>query len=400
MKKYLLALLLLPTICFSQVKTEVNLGLDPVTGEPGHINYDTTRTLYFQGPAFVVFGDTVSFAGSSGVWSLNGTNAYFQGYAGLGTTFPRSRFEVMSNYNTTVAQDSTGILLSQSNPAIFGTYPASAPLVLEANGWNTSTSTSQKQRARIYLSGVNAAQSTMPSLHFNVSKDTTIGSDVFYTNGSAVIFNGLIQGVSCNFQGAITSVGSYLKSNNLLNYLNSSVPGQTVVGYNGNTGYFPIEPSASLAVYSNNSQGFLPPILTTAQRDSIGFTVSAVTVTNGGTGYSANFTISNAQALLNLLAPATNGYQIWGGNFFRGTAIVSGGAVTGVTITNGGYFNGAIRIILSGLGTGTGATVKATMSRILPSGLTIFCSDCTATNGHTGVMQAWNAAAATWDNFY
>ena len=152
-------------------------------------------------------------------------------------------------------------------------------------------------------------------------------------------------------------------------------------------------------MYSNGKQGFLPPILTKSIRDSIGYTVSSITVTNGGSGYTSAPSVTNNQTYLNPSAPVTNGVLSWGGSFLMGTVTISGGAVTAVAVNQGGYFNGAVKINFVG-GGGTGAAATATMSRLLPDGLTIYCSDCIATDSSTGVLQTWQASTSTWKNFW
>lgn len=394
MKKLLIILFILPTIAFSQIKTAINFGINPATGRAGFLNYDTSRTIYYQGPGLYAIGDTV-YSSSSGVWSLNGDNeAYYLGYAALGTNDPRSRFEIQTSYNTTSGIDSLGLMLSQSNPATSSQRITSPPFVLEAPAWNTTTSASQPSRFRMYAQGQSGAGGVSPDVYFQTAKDTTNYSTIFRITGSTVIFSAGIQATTGTFSGSVTAAGLNSNSNNMYN---TTGVGQNVFGKTALS--FPSEPAAIAIMYSNGIQGFLPPVMTMAQRDSFGYTVSAVTMTNGGIGYTSAPNVTNTQTYLNLSAPATNGKQDWGGSFFMGTATISGGAVTGVTITKGGYFNGAVKINFSG-GGGTGAAATATMSRLLPDGLTIYCSDCTATDSSTGVLQTWQNSSSTWKNFW
>ena len=398
MKKIFLILFLIPSFCFSQLKTVKNLGLDPATGEPGYVNLDTFRTIYYHSPLYTI-GDTVysdtTGTGGSGVWSLNGTKAYYLGYAGLGTNDPRSRFEIQTSYNTTTAIDSLGLILSQSNPATNVLQKASPPLIWEAPGWNTATSASLLSRFRVYTQGASGSGGATPTVYFQVAKDTSnYVTPISFTGGTTTQFGGVILGTSGTFTSTITANGLISAGNNVLN---SGGTKQTIVGNNIANPSIPIEPSAIFAMYGSGKQGFLPPIMTQAQRDSIGYTVSDVTITNGGSGYTSAPNVTNTQTYLNSSAPATNGAQSWGGNFFMGTATISGGAVTGVTITHGGYFNGAIKINFVG-GGGTGAAATATMSRLLPPFLRIACSDCTADDGSTGVMQTWQESTSSWKN--
>lgn len=392
MKKLFLILLLVPSFLFAQVKVERNVGLDPVTGEPGYVNLDTFRTVYHHSPLYVigdtVFVDTTGFTGGTGgVWSLNGTKAYYMGYAGLGRNDPRSRFEISTDYNTTVGIDSLGLMLSQKTPSIFGSYKSGPPLIMEVPGWNTTTSASQPSRFRMYAQGASGAGGQYPSVFFGVAKDTVnYVNFLTYQAGFINLFNTLL-GTNASFSSTLFATqGVSGNGINIFNNPASGNPGQTMFGKAPAT--FPSEPAAIVAMYSNGIQGLLIPVLTTAQRDSIGYTVSAVTMTNGGTGYTSAPNVTNTQTYLNGSAPAANGVQSWGGSFFSGTATISGGSVTGVTITHGGYFNGAIKINFSG-GGGTGATATATMSRILPEGLLIYNSTLHEAEIWTGT--SWTA---------
>lgn len=398
MKKIFLILVLLPAFCFAQNKTEKNLGLDPVTNQPGYVNLDTFRTVYYHSPFYTigdtVYIDTTHMSGSS-VWSLNGTRAYYMGYVGTGTNFPRSRFELATTYNTTVGVDSLGIILSQSNPSTSGSYKASPPLIMEVPTWNTTTSTSSPSRFRIYAQGASGASGLYPDVFFQIAKDTVNYINSFkITGGSTVIFAAGIQASTGTFSGSVTAGGLNSNQNNMFNTNGSA---QTVVGKSPAS--WPSEPSAIFTMYSNGKQGFLPPILTKSIRDSIGYTVSSITVTNGGSGYTSAPSVTNNQTYLNPSAPVTNGVLSWGGSFLMGTVTISGGAVTAVAVNQGGYFNGAVKINFIG-GGGTGAAATATMSRLLPDGLTIYCSDCIATDSSTGVFQTWQASTSSWKNFW
>lgn len=382
--------LLLSISCSAQITTHVLSAFDPVSGRAGYKVYDTARTYFYKSPLYLD-GDTVKTS-SGGVFSLNGTSAYYNGgRVGIGVLpAPRTRLHLESGYTTNVPVDTMAFMLSDtsqwnaSNPTY---YPIPPPFIMEANGTNGGVN--RKTRFRVYVQGANG---TTPTIYFQSAPDTTnyttwLRLDQVYPN-----FPQGITSTSGNFsaqvhsQGFINSAGS-----NLWNYStgNSSL-GKNAYGSSGYT----IDPSAILALYSNGIQGLLLPTLTTSQRDSIGWKVGSITVTNGGSGYTSTPGVS--YSLANSSAPATNGVLTTGGNTPTGTTVtLSGGVVTAITITDGGYYNGFVKVLISG-GGGSGATATANMVRRLPAGLTIYCSDCTATDASTGVNQTWNGT--TWKN--
>lgn len=386
--KYFFSILLF--ICGSvnaQTTPRKLMGLDPVTFRPGYVWPDTVKTYYYHSPLYTV-GDTIyldSSASGGGQWKLIGNNIRNSntGKVGVNIDTAHAQFEVASPTNTTQIIDSTGIMLSTPFSATFGANKNPGPLVFKSSIWTGSTGGSASyQYMRLGVIG--------NYFYLQNSSNGVTYNNIFHTAGNYTIFDGPIQGSSTNFSSGVTASGLSSNGNNMLN---SNGSGQTTVG---KTPYsYPTEPSAIAAFYGNGKQGVLLPVLTTAQRDSMGWTVSAVTITNGGAGYTS--APNPVGSYLNGSAPAVNGVLSWGGNYFAGTATISGGVVTGVTITQGGYFNGAVKINFVG-GGGSGATATATMSRLLPAGLTIYCSDCTATDASTGVTQTWNGTS--WKNYW
>lgn len=387
MKRLIFPLLLLISIsCSAQITTNVLSGYDPVSGRPGYKVYDTARTYFYQSPLYVD-GDTVKTTGGS-VFSLNGTDAYYNGgRVGVGVTSPRTRFHLESGYKTNVPIDSMAFMLSdtsQWNTSNAGYYPIPPPFIIEAN--TQFSGVPRKTRFRIYAQGVNGSA---PNVYFQSATDTTNYTTWLRVDGQFPNFLTGIASTSGTFSGIVNTQGF---RNDIGYNLWNKTTGNSSLGKN--TYSYTTEPSAILALYSNGIQGLLLPKLTTAQRDSIGWTVSSITVTNGGSGYTS--TPSVTYSLANPSAPATNGTLTTGGNTPTGTTVtLSGGAVTAITITNGGYYNGAVKILIQS-GGGTGATATANMSRLLPAGLKIYCSDCTANDSSTGVEQTWNGT--DWKN--
>lgn len=387
MKKLFLILLLIPAFCFAQNKTEKNLGLDPATGQPGYVNLDTFRTVYYHSPLYTI-GDTVysdtSHSGG-GQWTLKGNNIFNSnsGKVGINDTVPRAQLEVTSPTNTTTLIDSTGIFLSTPFLATSGQNKSPGPIVFVSKLWNASSGKSVEYRFRIGVIG--------GEIYFQSSSDSgaTYGN-LFHSTGGYTIFDGPIQGSSGSFSSSITAQGLNSNGNNMFN---SNGGGQTPIGKTVTN--YPSDPAAIAMMYSNGIQGFLLPSLTKAQRDSIGWTVSSITVTNGGSGYTWA-SIDGNQHYLNPSAPKANGVQSWGGNYVTGSITISGGVITSIAVVHGGYFNGAIGLGFTGDGTGAAAT--ATMARLLPDGLEIYCTDCVATDASTGVVQVWQNSSQTWKN--
>ncbi len=94
-------------------------------------------------------------------------------------------------------------------------------------------------------------------------------------------------------------------------------------------------------------------------------TISSITVTNGGSGYTSAPNVNFPS-----LTSAGNGYG-WG---VAATAVLTGDAVTAVNVTNGGQYFAtppAITIAAANNGPGSGATATATIAPVANSGGTV-----------------------------
>lgn len=144
--------------------------------------------------------------------------------------------------------------------------------------------------------------------------------------------------------------------------------------------------ASSILDLVTTSKGFTPPSMTSAQRDAIPKVITSVSLVSGGSGYTSAPVISiGASTTVASALP------------FVGTSTVSGGTVTSVGIIYGGGYtatSAAPTLQIGSGGGGTGASGTATLS--YPPGLTIYCTDCTATDGSTGVMQTFNGTG--WKN--
>jgi hypothetical protein len=140
-------------------------------------------------------------------------------------------------------------------------------------------------------------------------------------------------------------------------------------------------PSAILNASSTN-RGFLPPVQTNAQKNARGVSTGTIA---GGSGY------TNGSFTLKQMTGGTGTGSV-------STITVSGGAVTAVTISyeGAGYVVGDV--LSSTLAGGSGFTYTITAITAPATGLTIYCTDCTATDGSTGVTQTYNGS--TWKNYW
>lgn len=137
------------------------------------------------------------------------------------------------------------------------------------------------------------------------------------------------------------------------------------------------------AVLGGNSvhQGFLPPRMTTAGRDSIGY-ISSVTISGG------SWTV-----------PPVISFSGGTGTGAKGVCYIVTGTTIGVYISDHGIgykTSSTVTGTLTG-GTGSGGTVTVNQSGP-DNGLQIFCTDCTATDASTGVLQTWSSSASSWKN--
>jgi hypothetical protein len=143
---------------------------------------------------------------------------------------------------------------------------------------------------------------------------------------------------------------------------------------------YPAATPAQLEIIST-TKTFLPPRMTQTQRNAIVFSTQLRDISLVfGTGY-------------------TNGtYSITfsggGGTGAAGTVTVSSGGYFSYTISNygSGYTSAPTASISAGAGSGGSITVTIPELK----GSTIYCTDCTATDASTGVMQTWNGSA--WKN--
>ena len=134
---------------------------------------------------------------------------------------------------------------------------------------------------------------------------------------------------------------------------------------------------------TSSNRGVLFPRMDSTHRNSISLTTGIINLTLvGGSGYTTGtYTIS---------------FSGGGGTGAAGTVTVVTGQYGSYIISNygSGYTSAPTATISAGAGSGGSITVN------IPSieGLTIFCTNCIANDGSTGVIQTHSSSA--WRNLY
>lgn len=319
--------------------------------------------------------DTISMAAIN-LWQRNGNKIYYNnGNVGIGTDTAMSLLNVQSKettYNASLNDTSALILSGYANATSGSTINYSPGLIFSSNSWDTSTNTVRNTRFKLEASAVNS--STYPlsasdltlKYYDNGSYSTlwTFGGTGRLSFGSTVLNSSSVISVNGTFSSSVSTP--------VLSVTNRGGIGSAFVNSDGQ--------------FQLNTTGtFIPPRLTTASRDSLNLTVTSITIVNAGTGYTTAPTLS-----------FSGSYTFMGNTSFAvATATVAAGSITGTTITTPGHYIQTPTITVTG-GGGSGAILKAVVTQVLTTGATIFCTDCTATDSSTGVMQTWNGTA--WKN--
>lgn len=438
MKKLLLAaFLFISASTYSQIYRSLS-GFEPTTNRPGYIYKDTVTVLpnvplrYLTG--YGTFGSLLDSIGGIG-WGTSGTTAIgsnflgtlnnqslrfrtnntqyavldSNGRFGIGIAQPLSILSVIANSIGVTQTTAKSALLQNQTAATVGNPQWSPSLIFSGQQWNSLTPASQdlsfKLEARP-LSGANV-QGT-----FNLSGSTNAGAYInlanwdlktgLYTlngqhlqlgsggeNGFASGFR--LDGTTTNryisFKGtSAVTIGQDNTTQNLTVRVATTSSGITqgtqAVDVDKTSGALLVggtanDQSAILNI-SRTERGFLPPRLTTAQRDSINLTVSSVTIVNGGTGYTSN-------PALSFTNPTYPGVQA--------AAVVTtrvGNSITVVTVGASGSYTSTPTITVTG-GGGTGAVLVPVMTQVLTRGLMIY-------NTTTDKMQVWNGTI--WNDLF
>lgn len=319
--------------------------------------------------------DTIAIS-SINIWQRNGNSIYYNnGRVGIGVDTAQSLLNVqnLSTIANAPLNDSSGVTLSNGNIATSSNIYYSPPLIFKSQNWNTSTLLPFPTKFKFDVnsfSGVPGPSFSNLNLKYSIDNGLTYLT-LWSFGGNGLLSNG---NTNINSNSVSSLVGSFTSG--------LSTSGNLSATYSTNIGSAYSDSSALFQINTTN-KGFLPPRLTTAQRNLINTIVTGVTITNAGSGYTSTPTVTFSGSVYN---PAI---------IANGVAVVTSNTVTGINIVNRGSYFSIPAISITG-GGGSGATATAITSQNLGSGLTIYCTDCTATDSSTGVMQTWNGS--TWKN--
>lgn len=388
MKRVITAIFLI--VCFSQINAQNTprklLGLDPATGRPGYIWLDTLRTTYYKAPLVATgpYGDTVTVSGSTGSggqWKqFNSGIHYDSGFVGINTGLinpPAALLEIVTSNNITTPVDTSGIILRQPNAATNSLFKYAPSLTWEPQGWNTTTSATQKERVRFTAVGTSGGGGGYPIIALQVAKDTVNYVNVWYTSGTQTTFAGNVSGIAATFSQQVTAANFAQggSGNTTTNNLASSGVGQLSVGLLP----APTYPEAIFAMYSNGSQGMLLPVMTSSERDSVNQQIDSVTITNGGSGYTSAPTINIIGGTkMNGIGPGSSATAAL-------TAVLTGGSVTSATIVRPGAYKVRPTITFTG-GGGSGATGTLVMKQSIHEGFIFY-------NSTIHAIQEWDGTS-------
>lgn len=324
--------------------------------------------------------DTVQYSGAGGsadLWSLQGSNVYRPyGFVGINISNPTARLTLKSNieWNATV-NDSSGLTLRNDNDTTHLRSYSSPPVTFKMNSYNSYRARVFPSSIRIRGVGDNFLQYRTPSLVIEGMNDSTNTYQTMATigpNGSYVIQStSILPGIIITDNVSTTNVSA----------ANSIVTARQNIN---STSY---DTANSCALQLNgNTRGFILPRLSSAQRSQIERVITSITVNTGGSSYS--------------VPPLVTAFGGTPFNFPVLSSTISGGVVTAINVTYGGRYYGTPPIVITPpVGeTGSGATATATTVQDIKPGTKIFCTDCLANNGVTGVEQVW--AGGQWNNTY
>lgn len=386
---------------------------------------DSLVITFLDGTRFAVVKPSGGVGAGSG-WKTVNTNDMtdtLSGNVAVGNNgnTPKAKLQVSnSGLGTTISDSSKGILLNPSDTAISGNQVWSPPFTWQASQYLTTPGRSYPVTTQARQKSIQGTTALNGYLSFMVWKTlTTYNDDVFTvginpSSGTGAVGFGMAPsntaGAIASFNGTIYQASGTMSVPGTWNINAFGIKFIDLSQTNKRLTFLPSPSTWNVATVSapfslgketnptngaqididNPGRATLISRGTQAQRDSINLTITGFTVANGGTGYTGlgpNITVSSGPIPSSLTTASISGI----------TWVITGGALTSVTSFGGypGSYNSTPTITLSG-GGGSGAVVFPVMTQVLTEGMTYYCTDCTATDSSTGVLQVWNGSS--WKN--
>lgn len=417
-------------------------GYEPTTGRPGYKYYDTLIPIGTENQVLTVVSGSPAWAtpaaGSSG-WLLTGNTAtagadYIgtnnnisfrmrtngleravldsNGRFGVGIISPLAKFHIASNAIGVTATDANSVILENETAATVGAPQWSPAFMLRGNSWNAvgSVSTPWRWRANVQtLSG--SGTGSYGSLYWQYSNNlgawTTFARFNPATPELAITasINQTAVGVANIFRdpislsGATTqryiyfagTLGFVIAQDNTTSDLNfrtnnatTNTTGTISATIFDSTGKFSINNTVHDADYSarlevnDSARGFLPPRMTTSQRDSMAMYVASLDITQPGTGYTGTPTVTFAAATYPYIRAVYSATQ-------------SGGGINLTTLVTPGFYARTPATPTVVGGPGTGAVLTPVMAQKITKGMIIY-------NTTTDKLQCWNGSI--WNDLF